>query len=526
MRIRALPVAAALTATAALAGSFTPYSAPDSDTVTTVSNQIEPQISTTARPGGGVLKMEVLLTEEDIAKAKKRVKGELTSPTAKDAQTERPAHLKPKLKDGKGTAEDFKAVLDRARSFATEAKGKPFKLPEPKTVKSPDALSMGNVNAFTHTYAVGDTPPDPLAQLCFSADSSFTDYTILFDRYTYCARQRIGADYWKIDKATGAKIEHMGTTYANMELFGQNYTDNRSTRLFARLQQGSVDYQWGPIDDWWTAPGVPLSVIGQCEQLLTQCSTFQGPATMTWGTWDNNTTWFPWNTNSPETGMWGRDKQGLHALNMQFYTDSEEYETDQPGVVPSLSPRCDSATYFESSRPQSCVFLEAIPYVAYGTGADSPNREVAQHIQDAFTSPNNTYPTSSTAKVFPGKYDGTWVPEGLHRLTESLHSSIMNTNTAEKDDACQKIGAYADTGLPYTLQPKEGQDCDEYPFRSTLEGAASPDWDFSVRAVDRTQNQSAGGSLVGFYTSDRVLAWDPTLPTPDATNDTFYVRIS
>ncbi|MFF2066743.1 NucA/NucB deoxyribonuclease domain-containing protein [Streptomyces sp. NPDC058200] len=95
-----------------------------------------------------------------------------------------------------------------------------------------------------------------------------------------------------------------------------------------------------------------------------------------------------------------------------------------------------------------------------------------------------------------------------------------------KDAACSSTGEYATTGLPSILRPTLGQDCDEYPFRSTLEGAASPNWDFSVRAVDTTQNQSAGGSLSGFYGTDRVLAWDPTLPFPDDSNDTFYVRVT
>ncbi|MDG9720152.1 hypothetical protein [Streptomyces sp. DH24] len=174
---------------------------------------------------------------------------------------------------------------------------------------------------------------------------------------------------------------------------------------------------------------------------------------------------------------------------MQYYTDSEEISTSEPGVVPSLTPRCDSATYFAPERPHSCVFLEAVPYVAYSTGDGSPNREVAEHIQLVFTTPNKTYPTSSTSKVFPGEYDGTCTPEGLHRLTESLHPTIMNANTAEKDDACQKVGDYANTGLPYAEQPKEGQDCDEYPFRSTLEGASSPDWDFSPRPMNRDHSQ-------------------------------------
>ncbi|MCL7379772.1 NucA/NucB deoxyribonuclease domain-containing protein [Streptomyces sp. 35G-GA-8] len=48
--------------------------------------------------------------------------------------------------------------------------------------------------------------------------------------------------------------------------------------------------------------------------------------------------------------------------------------------------------------------------------------------------------------------------------------------------------------------------CDEYPFVSTLEGAAGKDWDFSVRAVPQADNSSADGTLVAYYNTDRVLA--------------------
>ncbi|MGW0615427.1 NucA/NucB deoxyribonuclease domain-containing protein [Streptomyces sp. NPDC002788] len=98
---------------------------------------------------------------------------------------------------------------------------------------------------------------------------------------------------------------------------------------------------------------------------------------------------------------------------------------------------------------------------------------------------------------------------GPHRLTSTLHQAQMDANESQKNAACSQTGDYATTGLPYTLQPKTGQDCDEYPFRSTLEGAASPDWDFSVRAVDSTQNRSAGGSLSALGSSRRPRSQQP-----------------
>lgn len=103
----------------------------------------------------------------------------------------------------------------------------------------------------------------------------------------------------------------------------------------------------------------------------------------------------------------------------------------------------------------------------YSTASDSPNPAVAQHIQDAFANPDSTYP-SGTGKMIPREYTGTLANPGLHRLTESVHQSKLDANTAHKDAACSSTGEYSTTGLPAPLQPTLGEDCDEYPFRSTL----------------------------------------------------------
>lgn len=496
-----------------------------SPTATLASNSIEPQISTTL---GEEIRSEVLLTKDDIARAKQRVKDGVPKTAPKDAQA--PGSSQSRRVDkgvgssGKGDAKVFKQFMDEARSYAAKAKEHPYKIEEKP--KATTGLSMENANAWTHSYAVGDTPPAVLEQLCFDPANTVTQFTVMFDRYTYCTRQPFTIDYWEVDPVTGAKQDHLGTSSGRMEIFGQNYTDTRSTRQFARIQKDSVSYDWGWFDNLWTAPGIDLSLNGECEAALTTCSTLQPAATMTWGTWNNNTTWFKWNSNSSATDpMWGRDKIGAHYVKMHAYTDTPEHRTEQPAVVGTRPVRCDSATYFSTYRPETCVYLETIARLEYSTAADSPNKEVAQHIRDAFANPDATYPTSQYSKVIPGMYDGTYAGAGLNRLTATLHQEQMDANESHKNAACSQTGDYATTGLPYNLEPKTGQDCDEYPFRSTLQGAASPDWDFSVRAVDSTQNRSAGGSLSAFYESDRVLAWDANLPTPYDTNDVFYVQI-
>ncbi|MFF2065832.1 NucA/NucB deoxyribonuclease domain-containing protein [Streptomyces sp. NPDC058200] len=520
-RILATAAAASIAATFVIALP-TSDSQQSSPTTTLASNSIKPQISTTL---GEEIRSEVLLTTDDIAKAKKRVEDGVPKTVPKDAQPPSSSQSgrvdKGAGQSGKGDAKAFRKFMNEARSYAAKAKEHPYKIEEKP--KATTGLSMENANAWTHSYAVGDTPPGVLEQLCFS--NTETQYTVMFDRYTYCTRQPFTIDYWEVDSVTGEKKDHLGTSSGRMEIFGQNYTDTRSTRQFARIQKDSVTYDWGLIDNYTTAPGIYLSLNGECEAALTLCSTLQPAATMTWGSWNGNATWFKWNSDSGTSGMYGRDKLGAHYVKMHAYTDTAELKTETPAIVGTRLVRCDSATYFAAPRPETCIYLETIPRVEYSTDADSPNKEVAQHIQDAFDNPDATYPTSQDSKEIPGRYDGTYAPESLHRITPSLHASWLNANASHKDAACSQTGDYATTGLPYNLQTKTGQECDEYPFRSTLEGAANQNWDFSVRAVTDRQNSSAGGSLSAFYESDRILAYDASLPDPDISNDTFYVQI-
>ncbi|MFE0147877.1 NucA/NucB deoxyribonuclease domain-containing protein [Nonomuraea sp. NPDC059007] len=51
-----------------------------------------------------------------------------------------------------------------------------------------------------------------------------------------------------------------------------------------------------------------------------------------------------------------------------------------------------------------------------------------------------------------------------------------------------------------------GNSCDEYPFSSTIQGAANADGHFSVRAVNHRQNINQGHVLRSFYAHYRVGA--------------------
>jgi hypothetical protein len=113
----------------------------------------------------------------------------------------------------------------------------------------------------------------------------------------------------------------------------------------------------------------------------------------------------------------------------------------------------------------------------------------------------------------------------LHRITKE--DPEYKDNGDHKDGACYGTGPYSDLylGLGLPEPPQSGvEECDEYPFASTLEGAANPVWDFSVRAVLDFQNSTAGGRLGQYYFGDRVLRYDFGLS--DQLNDRFYVNIT
>jgi hypothetical protein len=381
---------------------------------------------------------------------------------------------------------------------------------------------------------IGEQPDATQERECFAGGGVETPRGRVHNRFTYCQRVHVVAEYWEIEN--GVPVDKEGTTEANLEVFAQGDDHDRRARVWARIQKDSVDYDWGIFDNLFTAPNVPLSIMGQCSQDFDVCGATRSAATMPWVVWDNNSDWFYWDILNREEPGQGRDKISYNQWYVQLFTDNGEYHTLIPGKTNPRMLRCDSATYFkrgQASYPKACVFSEVIPHLTYSLTGDA--RSVAFHIFTAQTHPNDTYPLlvpfgvpMPRDKRIPGEYvaDNPDAP-GLHRITQAFEPGQYLANGQHKDGACYKRGPfrdeYLDTGLP--VPPDATQQCDEYPFASTLEGAANPYWDFSVKAVPQRDNSVAGAQLTNYYTNDRILAWDPTLDHPDQTNDRFYVEI-
>lgn len=421
-----------------------------------------------------------------------------------------------------------------AANTPAEARDVAPSAPEPGTVNPRSAAEESDAVQAAAPPALGEEPPADTAGACLDAINEDITWRV-HNRFAACQRRVIQVEYWSID-ARGIPVEHEGTTTATLEIFAQGNAKERNIRLFARMVEGSVDYDWGIYDNIFTAPNVPLSLLGECAQSSDVCHGTRSSATLLWVQWDNYGEWVWWDVyNQAESGE-GRDQISYNQYYVEFFTEGGGYQTTQRGRTPSRIMRCDSAEYFRRGNntwPEACIFYEAIPRLnyAYGEGYDS----VVFHIYQAQYQPNTTYPLLVPRGVpvprdkdIPGRYvPGDATVPGLHRITAQLHPGDYQNNRYHTRGACYLEGPFAaryvDLALP--TRPGAGEECDEYPFASTLEGAAHPDWDFSVKAVPGTENGDAGTVLQNYYLDDRILAWDGDLDEPDIVNDEFWVNI-
>lgn len=254
--------------------------------------------------------------------------------------------------------------------------------------------------------------------------------------------------------------------------------------------------RWAMVTNLWvfgfTGVGFPSSVTG---------SFFPGGCTGCLGT---GRTWTTLADGASWRGTENLDVTGM-AANAIVPNVNGFWETTLSGAgwgnsvivtYYSANSRCDN-TLASLSRPAGCVFSN-IPGVAGFSQTTVP--EFVRHVYNAQLS------------GLPG------------RLSTATYLTKLSDPTLQSRNGTK--------ACPSTLpRPTTAGnwDCDEYPFRSTYQGAStsgatlarSQSWcqmpdpartgasGWSRCFINRTQNQSAGGSLVGFYRAERMLDRDP-----------------
>lgn len=163
--------------------------------------------------------------------------------------------------------------------------------------------------------------------------------------------------------------------------------------------------------------------------------------------------------------------------------------THQTGALSENTFRCDNATYIAGTIG-GCVF----PGVVEVLNQPLFNSEVFQsslHILTAQFAPELTIPAKQNKQI-PGS-----IQSGEPLRRNFYDQSLRDANRRAARRACMADEDSGDYGAP-ELQ------CDEYPFASTYQGAASGG-DFSVRPISKDDNERGGVYIANFYNGRRVL---------------------
>ncbi|GII77981.1 hypothetical protein Sru01_29630 [Sphaerisporangium rufum] len=387
---------------------------------------------------------------------------------------------------------------------AAEAANERARLPDPTRQALREARESGNRSYFDppefsvlrERFTPPATPDSSFVIECHGQSASGSQYGWVKNRIEWCVNAvAVDIQY----DSRGARTGSMIMTY---QMIGYGRDDGtRNVALYARPTSVSFSGIY--------TPATIISMTVDCSLGAAGCSgggahraTMAQLLTMVGNTDD----WFRWNVSSDEAFSTLADKMSQHWFDQHVvFWDGKSKKLGDFGF------RCDSADYF-NARPKACVFSAVLPHLQYSIldrdGNDTNQRAVAEHIRQAQDDPNSTVPVKPDGdKDIPGKYTGLLDDRYLTRIvTDTTTGSTYSDNRAEVGRACAKITPPAGMERP---------ECDEYPFASTLQGASSPRWDFSVKYVPGTQNSSAGNLLRRFYDDDRILYQQ----------DPFYVEI-
>lgn len=469
-----------------------------------------PAMSATPTPGGDGgqraaadakwIGKPVILTGEGVDKKSQRPRSAWRTAPAPKAKT---APLSPE--------EAMKQALDEARKAGAKSYLDTSKVPlTANRQAAPQAATLG-----LPPTNLGDEPPAQDTSQCLDRGGASSAQGETLNRWLWCQKLRIGVQYFKI---VDGKPEYQGTSSVAYHAVAVGNGQQRVLRTYLQAQYGSVEYDdWSLWDRYFTAPGLKMFILSDCAEGYDYCVSTGSGIEHTFDEWDYHREWLHWDIYSQEEASTATDKVLFHHWHFRFGGSGGGYVGPE-ATTADRAFRCDSANYFSQfgvDYPKACINYEVIPHLQYNI-SDTRVTSVAQHIRVAQDSPDSTYPIELEPKHIPGKYTGTRDDQGLHRVADG--SITAQANEDWKNYACNRTGPYGGDQAWRGLPPYDTatQDCDEYPFQSTEEGAANFTWDFSVRAVPSGENRSAGGLLRWYYFSDRVLYG----------NDAFWVEIN
>ncbi|WP_229068533.1 PKD domain-containing protein [Actinoplanes sp. DH11] len=401
------------------------------------------------------------------------------------------------------TAEDARELAERLGDKSFSGVGEGTSIAAASTARKPPA-----------------SPDESYLAPCWDSDGGRGEHGRVYNRFEWCQRGRIGGI---VKDEDGDEVGRVSVIF-RAAAYGRD-DGNRDVRVFLRSEPGSAAYQGDQVG----LRSALMHVWADCDDYTAGCTAGGATAGKTMDDWNSDGSWHSWTVASADNSGVGPYQVSRHLWHLK----NRVFSHALPGVpaqkfAESHTIRCDSATVgFARSRSKACIFDDVIPHLQY-SATSTKHGEVARHIQCALDSTCTSYPLKDGKQV-PGKFVENRDSPGLHRITEKTPAHPDNVtyyakNSYQKDQACQQGTPYFTDGLPPALYKPPAQQCDEFPFASTKEGAGVGDWNFSVLGVTAAVNRCAGIELKAYYRNDRILVWQPSMPKP--AEDPYYVHIT
>ncbi|MGW4640161.1 DNRLRE domain-containing protein [Sphaerisporangium sp. NPDC004334] len=362
--------------------------------------------------------------------------------------------------------------------------------------------------------------------------------------YSWCRKRTIGAALKRtiIQRNGLPKEEIVGNVEFTVTTLAKTFTGGEKGSTWSEKDSGTGRNS-REIDTWIrvTNPIITQDLIalgGRPYYTLQNVSVHLGLQSSPWptesacrpqGTNNRYDTLANWKAQPAMQITFFSDKNGSfapHKLGMCNFTP--EIRVTSPAKITYLDPRkagmapvsarCDTSETL-TMRYGGCVFFKTPSFVvhriyAWSDGSPIQNESTAL-IDDAFDRADSTWPTKYDGhKVIPGKQGS---GNRLHRTSDG---DINAQNRENSVDWCWRR-------WPLIVPQKEGLDCDEYPFATTLEGSARVNntRNFAVRYVHHSHNRSVGGALPGFFARYRVLGSDYDGKNIPSGYNQFYVKV-
>ncbi|MEV7645204.1 hypothetical protein AB0O32_35355 [Streptomyces rubiginosohelvolus] len=351
-----------------------------------------------------------------------------------------------------------------------------------------------------------DEKPDERPDMSFCREAPYPSGTkgMIADRWRWCLQDKIEYGWYRCTII--GSCTKVGSLSFRMSVL--------ATGKAGPAESDRSVEAWFILDQWDRDREIltdnTLEIEGECHRYGSgpRCERSVDVGKQKLSTWMNGNGYEWVKFTSPTTGLTG-DMISEFPLDFVLTVKQNGTNKEYSDTYEGPNVRCDSSN---AGRRHGCGFADDKIPMIHRIVHSADNKEYAEHVKQAQSDPDKTMPTSAQTKSIPGS------PESLKPLTYLTNKSASNANGRKAIAACQRIW-----GRGYATSAGYARECDEFPYRSTHQGAKSGEDTsngkdgfnhFSAKPIKASHNSSGGTTLGNFYSFQRMLE-----------SDEFYVHV-